>query len=219
MKRVVLLSLCMLLAAGFSAAQTASPATQAPTGHGAFPAKVTKTLESSKLKEDDSIEVEIVGAFKLPDGTVVPKGSKLTGRVLLAKARSKGDPDSQLTLTFNRLAISGAKDLSLKGTLQAVYPPADAPQDPNMSTMGTSLGGSGGGGRVVGGGAGGGNSGGVGITNSHPDASTPQMSINMKASGAVGMSDLSLENGVLSSKGKQVKLGTGVRLVVQAEIY
>src|ERR1700686_1406015 len=58
----------------------------APIAHGAFSVKVTKTLDSSKLKQDDSIEVETAGSFKLSDGTLVPKGSKMMGRVVTATA-------------------------------------------------------------------------------------------------------------------------------------
>src|SRR5579863_3646927 len=86
-----------------------SASTAAVVGHGAFPVAVMKTLDSSKLKQDDSIEVETAGSFKLPDGTLIPKGSKLEGRVVSSKARSRGDSDSELVLAFNKLDISGGK--------------------------------------------------------------------------------------------------------------
>ena len=92
--------------------------------HGSFPVKVVKTLDSSKLKEGDSFEVETAGSFKLADGTLVPKGSKILGHIAASKARSKGDPDSQLALAFDKLNISGGKQMSLKGEVQAVFPPA-----------------------------------------------------------------------------------------------
>ncbi len=194
---------------------TSSAPAQAPAavGHGAFPVKVSKTLDSSKLKQDDAIEVETAGSFKLADGTLVPKGSKLEGRVVSAKARSKGDPASELTLAFDKLNIQGGKKLSLKGTVQAVLPPAEEPMGPNMATAGTSQGGSG---------AGGG-SGGVGLTNTKngsnmESSSVPQAAMDTKAVGVQGMHDLQLDNGVLTSKGKNVKLGGGVRMIVHVDI-
>src|SRR6266567_4460100 len=105
----------VLLASSLCYGQASGP-TPAAVGHGAFPVKVIKTLDSSKLKEGDMVEVETAGSFKLPDGTLVPKRSKLTGQVTLAKARSKGDPDSQLTLTFDKLNVMNGKQLSIKGT-------------------------------------------------------------------------------------------------------
>jgi hypothetical protein len=224
MNRLGILVLSAVFAASFCYGQgsSAAPAeaASAPIGHGAFPVKVIKTLDSSKLKEDDSVEVETAGAFKLPDGTLVPRGSKLTGRVTAAKARSKGDPESQLTLTFNQLDIAGGKQLSIKGTVQAVYPPADAPIGPNMSTAGTSAGGSAGGPGL----GAASQSGGVGITDAKSGSDTqstsrPQAVMDMKATGAQGMDNLQLDNGVLTSKGKNVKLGDGVRMIVHADIF
>jgi|GEM_PF-6188071 len=191
----------------------APSAAQAPAlGHGSFPARVVKTLDSSKLKEGDTIELETAGTFKLADGTLVPKGSKMVAHVSAAKARSKGDPDSELTLAFDKLNISGGKQLSLKGEVQAVYPPAEEPMGPNMATAGTSQGGSGAGG----------SSAGVGITNanngSDMESSGGQYAMDMKFTGVQGVHDLTLDNGTLKSKGKNVKLGGGVRMIVRADI-
>jgi hypothetical protein len=213
--------LCAVLLMSLLSLGQAPSASAAPTGHGAFPVKVTKTLDSSKLKQDDSIQLETAGSFKLPDGTLVPKGSKLLGRVVSAKSRSKGDSASELNLSFDKLDIQGGKVLALKGTVQAIYPPADEPEGPNMATMGTSRGGSVGG-AGPGGAAGTSPGGAVGITDarngSDTESSSAQAVIDPKAVGVQGMHDLSLENGVLSSKGKNVKLGNGVRMVVRVEI-
>lgn len=224
MNRFVVGFLSFLLATSLCFGQAAAtPAPAAAVGHGAFPVKTTKTLDSSKLKQDDTIEVETSGSFKLPDGTLVPKGSKLEGRVVSSKARSKGDSDSELTLAFDKLSIQGGKQLALKGVVQAVYPPADEPMGPNMSTAGTSQGGS-----MGGGGAGGGltgvNPGGIGVTNSKSgsdtqSSSTAQSVTDAKATGVQGMDNLQLNNGVLTSKGKNVKLSGGVRMIVHVDIF
>ena len=66
--------LCEVLSYGTSYSR-ANPS--GAIGHGAFPVKVAKTLDSSKLKNGDAVQVETAGSFKLPDGTLVPKGSNL----------------------------------------------------------------------------------------------------------------------------------------------
>ena len=72
---VVLVCCSELLVLRAGCRQTSAPAAaQTAIGHGAFPVKVTKTLDSSKLKDGDTVEVETAGSFKLPDGTLVPKG-------------------------------------------------------------------------------------------------------------------------------------------------
>jgi predicted RecA/RadA family phage recombinase len=122
---VVILSAVLTAWVGYGQSSTLVSAQTAPAAvdHGAFPVKVVKTLDSSKLKDGDTVELETAGIFKLPDGTLVPKGSKLTGQVTAAKARSKGDPESQLTLTFDKLNIANGRQLSIKGMVQAVSPP------------------------------------------------------------------------------------------------
>jgi len=215
MNRLGIMFVGTLLAATLcygQASSAPSQATPAAIGHGAFPVKVTKTLDSSKLKEGDSIEVETAGSFKIADGTLVTKGSKLEGKVVSSKSRSKGDADSELTLSFDKLNIANGKQLSVKGTVQAVFPPAEEQMAPNMATAGTSAGGSGAGGSP----------GGVGLTNPSAGAdtqsSTSHLVMNPNATGVQGVHDLQLEDGVLSSKGKQVKLGSGVRMVVHVDI-
>ncbi len=87
---IALLALGASLCFGQAVASAQSAATPVATGHGAFPVKVTKTLDSSKLKEGDAVEVETAGSFKLPDGTLVPKGSKLTGHVMSREGALQG---------------------------------------------------------------------------------------------------------------------------------
>ena len=213
MNKIVIATLGTLLAAMLSYGQnsSSSPAPAAASAHGAFPVKVVKTLDSSKLKEGDAVEVETAGSFKLPDGSLVPKGSKLTGHVAAAKARSKGDAESQLTLSFDKLNVSNGKQLSVRGTVQAVLPPQDQPE-PLMAGKAS--------------GAAGGSYGGTSNVSavdakpgSNTDSSTkPQMGVDPKATGVQGIHGLELNDGALSSKGKNVKLGDGVRMIVKIDI-
>jgi hypothetical protein len=216
MNRTAILVLGAVFAASFCYGQGSTPAPRqaapAPIGHGAFPVKVIKTLDSSKLKEDDTVEVETAGAFKLPDGTLVSTGSKLTGRVTAAKARSKGDPESELTLTFNLLTLANGKQLSIKGTVQAVFAPEEE-ATPMMAGKASGAAGGGYSGATVG-----------TVTDAKPgsnmdSSAKPQPSANPKSVGVHGMHDLDLDNGVLSSKGKNVKLSGGVRMIVHVDIF
>jgi hypothetical protein len=212
---VVLVLFAASLCLGQTAAQTPTQAaTPNAIGHGSFPVKVTKTLDSSKLKEGDAVELETAGSFKLPDGTLVPKGSKLTGHITSAKARSKGDSQSQLTVVFDKLNVANGKQLAVKGVVQAVFPPPDevdpgvpgssahqgssavtpAPPSPDYHpTSGIKIG-------------------------SNTDSKGPQPTVDPKSVGVHGFDNLDLEDGVLSSKGKNVKLGGGVRLIVRVDI-
>jgi hypothetical protein len=222
MARISSVALVVLFAAslcfGRAAAQT-SPQTAAPVllGHGAFPVKVTKALDSSKLKEGDAVELETSGSFKLPDGTLVPRGSKMLGHVTMAKARSKGDLQSQLVLSFDKLNVANGKQLAVKGAVQAVFPPADE-VDPGVPGSSSHQGG-----------PGGGNPGAPPPPEYKPTTdiktgiateatSRAQPASDPKATGVHGFDNLSLEDGVLTSKGKNVKLGSGVQMIVRVDI-
>ena len=212
--RVVSLStlLAVFVCLGQGDTLAAAQAAPAAVGHGAFPVKVVKTLDSSKLKEGDTVEVVTAGSFKLRDGTLVPKGSKLTGQVTAAKARSKGDAESQLTIAFDKLEVANGKQLSVKGMVQAVSAPEEQPE-PQMAGKATA----GAGGSSLGGGD-------VGtVTDTHTGSnmetnSKAQSGANVNATGVQGIHGLELNNGVLTSKGKNVKLGDGVRMIVHVDI-
>ena len=215
MKRIGIAVLGVMLAGAlcYGQATMSAPAQAAPaaTGHGAFPVKVVKALDSSKLKEGDAVVVETAGSFKLPDGTLVPKGSKLEGQVTAAKARSKGDSDSQLNVSFSKLDIVNGKQIPIKGTVQAVFPPAEE-ATPMMAGKATGAAGGGYGDSAT-----------VGtVTNdksgSNMESSNSEPAGNPKSVGVQGIHDLDLDNGVLTSKGKNVKLSGGVRMIVHVDI-
>lgn len=195
-----------------STRQSADANVQHPVGHGAFPVKLIKSLDSSKLKEGDAVEVETAASFKLPDGTLVPKGSKLEGRVTMAKARSKGDQGSELTMTFDKLNVANGKQLAVKGTVQAVFPAAEEAA-PLMAGKAS-------------GAAGGGYSGPTVGTVTDPKSgsnmasdSKPEPAADPKSTGVHGIHDLELgQDGALFSGGKHVKLDSGVRLIVRVDI-
>lgn len=199
--------------------EAAAPATGPKVvAKGAVPSKVTKTLDSSKLKEGEAVEVETSGSFKLADGTLVPKGSKLTGHVTIAKARSKGDSDSRLTLAFEKLNIANGKQLNVKGTVQAVFPPPDQP-DPGVPGAASSHSGGGAPGsapppdyRPM-------NEVKPGSNPSSNQTAHVDPAADPKSTGVQGMHDLELgSDGALFTSGKRVKLDSGVRMLVHIDI-
>jgi hypothetical protein len=195
---------CSLLnRAQTSAANAVRSQSSHVVGHGAFPVKLTSALESSKLKTGDMVELEIAQSFKLKDGTLVPKGSKLEGHVIRTQARSRGDADSTLALRFDKIHSTGGRQLGIKGAVQAIFPPADevdpgrtngllekAPAFSGEPEIGSNL----------------------------DSLRKPQPVVGPDSVGVQGIHDLSLNNGVITSKGKQVKLGRGVRMIVRVEI-
>jgi len=213
------IGIAIFIALSFRPTSVVAQASPTEIGHGAFPTKVSKTLDSSKLKEGDAVELETSGSFKLPSGMLIPKGSKLLGRVTTAKARAKGDSESQLLVTFDKLNVLNGKSFSVKGVVQAVFPPADEP-DPGIPFSTVAKGGA----PMSTGGMSQMPTPGYQPTDPKSGSNTDSgghvdYATDPKAVGAHGMHDLSLEDGVLRSQGKQVKLGNGVRLIVKVEIF
>jgi hypothetical protein len=198
----------LLMTTAWCSGQNATPKV---VGRGSIFVTVKKTLDSSKVKEGDAVEVELSQSFKTPDGTLIAKGSKVVGHITEAKARAKGDARSELAITFDKINIAGGKQMFVKGIVQAVAPPAEEPE-PIMA------------GKASGAAGGGYTSATVGtVTDAKSgsnmgSANKDEPAMNPKSVGAGGMHDLQLEDGVLYSKGKNVKLGQDVRVTVHIEI-
>jgi len=194
-----------------SPAAAASPASNNKS-HGIMPAELTKSLDSKKLKEGDPVEARITAELRMREGETIPRGSKLTGHVTEAKARSKGDPEAALGIAFDKITTPNGKDMAIKGVLQAVGPSLSsgaagnaAERGPGPGIMARSNPGSGG-----------------TTPQPMPGLSQDQQSsgpvLNGQSKGVVGIRNLELgDNSVLRSGGKEVKLDSGMQLIVQVE--
>jgi len=177
----------------------AQSATSAGKTHGTFTVELTKSLDSKKLKVGDPVEAKLTGGITLPNGTTVPRGTKVVGHVTEAKARSKSDSESSLGISFDKFVRSGGEDTPVNGVIQAVAP------NPNeeLSTGG-----------------------GVGYTDlkqataapAAPDTRRgPTPILSDQSQGVLGMKGMDLgPQGVITSSGKEVKLDSGTRILVNA---
>ena len=203
------------------ASQAPAQTSPAPAGttanndkpHGIMPAELTKSLDSKKLKEGDPVEARITAELHMRDGETIPRGSKLTGHVTEAKARSKGDPQAALGITFDKLTTPTGKVMAVTAVLQAVGPSlSSGPNAQGERGPGPGIGMM----AKVDPGAGG--------TTPPPTSVSvgPQPSgpvLNGQSKGVVGIRNLQLdENSVLLSSGKDVRLDSGTQLIVQVEI-
>lgn len=212
-------SLAALLGVGQSAAQTSpssspsgltSPASSVK-GHGVMPVGLTKSLDSTKLKEGDAVTGSVMADLRMKDGTTIPRGSKVTGHVTEAKARSKGNASSALGIVFDKISLPAGKDLTIKGEIQAVAP------NPNSSTPDSGSG-------SIGPGMMAGHEGAGTGTTAGPAPSLPTSQqaghplLNAQSKGVLGIKNLELgENSVLTSEGKDVKLDSGAQMMVRVE--
>jgi hypothetical protein len=175
--------------------------------HGAISVSLAKSIDSKKLKEGDEIPTKTLGTLRTSDGVTIPNGSMVVGHVTQATARSKGDPTASLGIAFDKIQVPGGKDMMIKGTLQAVGPnPSESSGPQTTATGGNSLhpgdGATGAIGPAVG--TQGGQAGGGKMLDPH-------------STGVIGIKNLQLDNSVLTSTGKEVKLDQGSQMVIKIE--
>lgn len=191
------------------------------------------SIDSKKAKQGETVKAHVAEAVKSPDNSnVLPKGAKLTGHVTRASARSKGDSDSTLGIQFDKAELKGHEERSLTGMmLEAVAAPSETP---------TSFGGGPSGAPSSGGGTATNNPSMSGSRGTRQDTATPQSGqrstypgaetgpegpsatgpLPPNARGVYGIEGLSLArnpgNGetVITSKGKNVRLDSGTRLLL-----
>jgi hypothetical protein len=87
-------------------------------------AELDKSLDSKKTKVGDPVTARTTEAVKEDGKVVLPKGTKLTGRVTRVSARGKGDSDSTLGVQFDRAELKGGQEMAVQLTLQALAAPA-----------------------------------------------------------------------------------------------
>jgi len=203
----LLLAITGCLGQSAPATQPDSSASDSSVVHGVIPVTLAKAIDSKKLKEGDEISAKTVVALRSSSGVTVPLGSNVIGHVTQAKARSKGDSESSLGIAFDKIELPGGKDMPIKGALQAVGPNPSAGSGPDT-------------------GAAGGNS--LNVGNGSTAAAGPSLGLqagqqgggkilNPKSTGVVGIKNLQLDNSVLTSTGKEVKLDQGSQMMIKIE--
>jgi len=81
--------------------------------------ELTSKLDSKTMKAGDNVTVQVKTTGKTADGTEIPKGSKLVGRVLGVKAAGAGD-NSQVVLQFDHLELKGGQNLPIHSQIQSI---------------------------------------------------------------------------------------------------
>ena len=85
-----------------------------------FEAALTKPLDCKKNKKGDPVEARANKDVKSNGEVVIPKGSKLLGHVTEAKARGKGESESQLGIVFDKAVTKDGREIPLNVAIQAV---------------------------------------------------------------------------------------------------
>lgn len=112
---------------------SASPAQQSPAGvatqdsQAAAPTaemspvngELVGKLDSKTAKTGDSVVVQTKAEAKTADGTEIPKGSKLVGKVMGVHASTGGD-NSQVVVKFDHLELKGGQSVPVQSQIQSI---------------------------------------------------------------------------------------------------
>ncbi len=193
---------------GPAASQAESAAPPDNAVRGAFAVVLVKSLDSKKLKDGDQVICETAGTIRFRGGLLIPSGARVTAHVTRATARSKGDADSSLGLTFDKIEVAKGNELLMKGTMQAVAPAlrnfaegpahsADLDEAPSRSgappMQKADL--------------------------PYNNQRGPKPLLNLESTGVLGFRDLEMDkDSVLTSNGKEVKLDSGTQILVRGGI-
>jgi hypothetical protein len=117
-------------------AQNATPAPAAPAGQSqttsangpmkiapgsVIPVELTKSIDAKKARPGDEVEAKVTQDLKTPTGAVlVPKDTKVVGRITEAEARSKEQKESELAISFDRAVTKQGSTMQLPMSIQAV---------------------------------------------------------------------------------------------------
>lgn len=101
--------------------QAMQPGTAAPTTAATASAEMTPVngelvdkLDSKTAKTGDSVVIKTKSNVKTADGTEIPKGSKLVGKVVQAKSSGQGNDNSQVALQFDHAELKGGQSLPIR---------------------------------------------------------------------------------------------------------
>ena len=96
--------------------------------------ELVSKLDTKTAKTGDSVVVQTKAPVKTADGTEIPKGSKLVGRVMGVHPSAAGD-NSQVVLQFDHIELKGGQNMPIHSQIQSIAPPAGAASASGSSTM------------------------------------------------------------------------------------
>jgi hypothetical protein len=118
----------------------ATPANSAPriAPGSVIPARLTKSINAKKAKKGDEVVATVTQDLRNNAGTVlVPKDTKILGRVTQAQARSKEQKESEVAIAFDRAVPKNGEPMQMPMSIQAIIaPPNRNPVSTNQQPSG-----------------------------------------------------------------------------------
>ncbi|MFP5228656.1 MAG: hypothetical protein ACLGXA_13615 [Acidobacteriota bacterium] len=124
---------------GAGAAAQAGRASASAAQAASVSAELTKRIDSKNAKVGDEVFAKTTREARLADGTKIPKGSKLLGRVTDARAKSKDNRNGWVTFCFDRAVLKDGHEVPVNAMVRSIAAPAVmAPSSDDMMPGGIS---------------------------------------------------------------------------------
>jgi hypothetical protein len=94
--------------------------------------ELVSKLDSKTANVGDNIVVQTKQAVKTSDGTEIPKGSKLVGKVMNVQHSTGGD-NSQLAVAFDHVELEGGQSLPVHSQIQSIGSPGSGSNSSGMA--------------------------------------------------------------------------------------
>jgi hypothetical protein len=112
-----------VLLAGVTVAQsTPPPAAATPQANNRIFAELDHLTHAKRVKSGDAVTAHLIAPAKLPDGTELPKGTKLVGTITDLKVKADKEGPSKMGLLFTTIAPKNGKETTVSMVLVTVAP-------------------------------------------------------------------------------------------------
>jgi hypothetical protein len=98
-------------------------------------AKIVGNISTRNAKAGDIISAKTLKPWKLKDGTDIPKGSKLVGKVASARSKQAGNGNSLLTFRFDQAELKGGASIPLHALVVAIGPGLGPKEDAGANSV------------------------------------------------------------------------------------
>jgi len=92
-------------------------------------------LDTKTAKTGDSVVIKTKSNVKTADGTEIPKGSKLIGRVTQVKPSGDAKDNAQIALQFDRVELKGGQSVAIHSEIQSLSPSGSDTPSATPDTM------------------------------------------------------------------------------------
>jgi hypothetical protein len=101
-----------------------------------IPVQLTKGIDAKKVKTGDAVEAKVTQDLKSTNGEILlPKNTKVMGRVTEAQERNKQQKESEVGIAFDHTVMKNGDETKLPMSIQAIIAPAYLSPSPTASSQ------------------------------------------------------------------------------------